>query len=64
MAAVFFLITAGFIVISTITNDTIRTEDDIENYFNLPVLAAIPERNPEAARKAEQYNYAYRKKQE
>lgn len=64
MAAVFFLITVGFIVISTITNDTIRTEDDIENYFNLPVLAAIPERNPEAARKAEQFNYAYRKKQE
>ncbi len=61
MAAVFFLITAGFIVISTITNDTIRTEDDIENYFNLPVLAAIPEKDPEAARKSEQYNYAYRK---
>ncbi len=63
MAAVFFMITAGFIVISTMTNDTIRTEDDIENYFMLPVLAAIPERDPEAARKAEQYNYAYRKKQ-
>ena len=63
-AAVFFMITAGFIVISTITNDTIRTEDDIENYFNLPVLAAIPEKNPEAAKKADQYNYAYRKKEQ
>ncbi|WP_081828194.1 YveK family protein [Oribacterium sp. FC2011] len=62
-AAVFFMITAGFIVISTITNDTIRTEDDIENYFNLPVLAAIPEKDPEAAKKADQYNYAYRKKE-
>ena len=62
-AAVFFMITAGFIVISTITNDTIRTEDDIENYFNLPVLAVIPEKNPDAAKKSEQYNYAYRKKE-
>ena len=62
-AAVFFMITAGFIVISTITNDTIRTEDDIENYFNLPVLAVIPEKNPDAAKKADQYNYAYRKKE-
>ena len=62
-AVLFFMIAAAFIVISTITNDTIRTEDDITNYFNLPVLAAIPEKNPEAAKKADQYNYAYRKKE-
>ncbi len=61
-AFMFMMVAVAGVVISTITNDTIRTEADIENYFNLPVLAAIPEKDPDAAKKSEQYNYAYRKK--
>jgi len=61
-ALAFFMVTVAGITIAMVTNDTIRTEDDIENYFHLPVLAAIPEKDPEAAKKADQYNYAYRNK--
>jgi capsular polysaccharide biosynthesis protein len=50
------------IVISTITNDAIKTEDDIEKYFGVPVLASIPEIDPEAAEKARKYGYDYRRK--
>ena len=41
-----------------VIEETIKTEDDIENYFGLPVLAAIPEKDAAAAKKSEQYNYA------
>lgn len=49
------------IVISTITNDAIKTEDDIEKYFGVPVLASIPEIDEKAAEKARHYGYDYRK---
>lgn len=39
------------VTVMTITNDTIRTEDDIHNYFGLPVLAAIPIKDANAAKK-------------
>lgn len=59
MGAVLFLLAAvAFVTIDMLTNDTIKTEDDIENYFGLPVLAAIPEKDAAAAKKSEQYNYA------
>ena len=63
IAALFaaMLVVAG-VTISMLTNDAIRTEDDIEKYFGLPVLAVIPERNSEAARKAENYSYRSRQK--
>ena len=58
MAALAFLaIAVAGITIEMLTNDTIKTEDDIENYFGIPVLAAIPERDANAAKKAEQYSY-------
>lgn len=37
-----FLIAAAWITYNTVTDDAIRTEDDIEKNFGLPVLAAIP----------------------
>lgn len=59
IAALLFLMAAvAFVTIDMLTNDTIKTEDDIENYFGLPVLAAIPEKDAVAAKKSEQYNYA------
>lgn len=59
IAALLFLMAAvAFVTIDMLTNDTIKTEDDIENYFGLPVLAAIPEKDAAAAKKSEQYNYA------
>ena len=59
IAALLFLMAAvAFVTIDMLTNDTIKTEDDIENYFGLPVLAAIPEKDATAAKKSEQYNYA------
>lgn len=58
MAALLFLLAAvAFVTIDMLTNDTIKTEDDIENYFGLPVLAAIPEKDAVAAKKSEQYSY-------
>ncbi len=50
MAALLFLAVAvAGITIEMLTNDTIKTEDDIENYFGVPVLAAIPEKDSAAA---------------
>lgn len=58
MAALAFLaIAVAGITIEMLTNDTIKTEDDIENYFGIPVLAAIPEKDAAAAKKVEQYSY-------
>ena len=58
IAALLFLMAAvAFVTIDMLTNDTIKTEDDIENYFGLPVLAAIPEKDAAAAKKSEQYSY-------
>lgn len=63
IAALLFLMAAvAFVTIDMLTNDTIKTEDDIENYFGLPVLAAIPEKDAVAAKKSEQYNYAANQK--
>ena len=38
------VIAAGIIVVRTIINDTIRSEDDVEKYLGIPVLASIPDR--------------------
>lgn len=56
-ALLFLLVAVAFVTIDMLTNDTIKTEDDIENYFGLPVLATIPEKDAAAAKKSEQYNY-------
>lgn len=37
------VLVCGFVVRKVIMNDTIQSEDDVEKYLGLPVLAAIPE---------------------
>lgn len=55
------LLVCGGIMISIITNDAIKTEDDIEKYFGVPVLASIPEIDEKAVEKARHYGYGHRK---
>lgn len=35
---------AGVVILMTVMNDSIRSEDDIERYLNIPALASIPDR--------------------
>lgn len=42
-----FVLVCGFIVMEVLMNDTIRTEDDVEKYLGLTVLAMVPERKGE-----------------
>ena len=49
------MLMVGMITVSMVTNDSIKTEDDIEKYFELPVLAVIPEKNAKAAREEKAY---------
>ena len=37
------MIVCGYITLTVTLNDTIRSEDDVEKYLELPVLATIPE---------------------
>ena len=50
------MLMVGMITVSMVTNDSIKTEDDIEKYFELPVLAVIPEKNAKAAREEKAYD--------
>jgi capsular polysaccharide biosynthesis protein len=36
------LIAAAFIIIGVVKDDSIRSEDDVEKYLNLPILSAVP----------------------
>lgn len=46
-AAVGFCLVCGLIVLQVLMNDTVRTEDDVERYLGLTVLAMVPERENE-----------------
>lgn len=35
---------AGVVILMTVMSDSIRSEDDIERYLNIPTLASIPDR--------------------
>ena len=50
-AALGMLIVCGITVLQVEMNDSIRSEDDIEKYLGLSVLAFIPEQNDEKHRK-------------
>lgn len=56
------MLMVGMITVSMVTNDSIKTEDDIEKYFDLPVLAVIPEKNAKAARAEKGYGGEYRRR--
>lgn len=47
LAAAFLV--CALIVLQVILNDTIRTEEDVEKYLQLSILAAVPEREEERA---------------
>ena len=47
LAAVFL------ICVAVILNDSIQTEDDIERYLQLPVLAVIPDKNGSSRKSAD-----------
>ncbi len=38
------ILSAGIVVVVTIMNDTMKTEDDIEKYLGMPTLAVVPDR--------------------
>lgn len=48
-AMIGFVAVCGVIVLEVLMNDTIRTEDDVEKYLGLTVLAMVPEREGEIA---------------
>ena len=39
-----FVIAAGVVVVMTIMDDTIKTEDDVERYLGIPTLSSVPDR--------------------
>ena len=41
------VLVCGVIVIQVIMNDTVRTEEDVERYLGLSVLASVPLREGE-----------------
>lgn len=52
----------GVIVLRILMNDTIRTEDDVEKYLGLTVLATVPLREAEESRKKKSISRAAAKK--
>ncbi|MBQ6105170.1 MAG: polysaccharide export protein [Lachnospiraceae bacterium] len=55
-AAIGFLLICGIIVLRFITDDTIKSDTDIEKYLHLPVLGTIPlDENEEPKRKRSEY---------
>lgn len=38
------ILSAGIIILLTLMDDTIKSEEDIENYLGLTTLASIPDR--------------------
>jgi len=53
-AMIGFVAVCGLIVLEVLMNDTIRTEDDVEKYLGLTVLAMVPEREGEVFEDKEQ----------
>ena len=45
------LLVCGFIVVRVILNDTVKSEEDVSKYLDLPVLAVIPKKDGNEYRK-------------
>lgn len=45
------LLAIVWIVVSMLVNDTMTTEDDVEKYLNLTVLASVPDRGADAGKR-------------
>lgn len=48
---VFMLLVCGLLTVRVVTNDTIKTEEDVNKYLNLPVLAVIPKKSDKGDKK-------------
>lgn len=46
-AAAGFLLVCGVVILEVLMNDTVRTEEDVEKYLGLTVLAMVPQRKGE-----------------
>ncbi|MDO5416762.1 MAG: Wzz/FepE/Etk N-terminal domain-containing protein [Lachnospiraceae bacterium] len=53
------LLACGIIVLLSVMNDTIKTEDDIEKYLGLTVLGSIPDWEKKSKRGYGSYGYGY-----
>ena len=53
-ALICFMAAVGLIALSVIMDDTVKTEDDVENYFGMSVLAVVPMNAEEAASERKQ----------
>ena len=50
-----FLLACGIIILRFVTDDTIKTDEDVEKYLSLPVLGSIPLDDSEPKRKRSEY---------
>lgn len=61
VAGMFFI--CSMLAVSLIMDDTIRTEEDVERYLGLSVLAAVPNREGESVKKIHKSNKKAEKKE-
>lgn len=52
-ALIGFLLTAAYITVRQILNDAVKSEEDVEKYLQLTVLASLPDRSEGKAGKRE-----------
>ena len=55
------LIAAAWAFLKEITDTTIKSEDDIEKYFSIPIVGSIPNLEEVEGDDGYKYNYAYRR---
>lgn len=56
------ILSAGVVILMTIMDDSIRSEDDIERYLKIPTLASIPDRKDYVSDKAKKKTRRKRKR--
>ncbi len=58
------LIAAAWVFLKEMTDTTIKSEDDIEKYFSIPIVGSIPNLEEVEGDDGYKYNYAYRRNSE
>ena len=56
------LLAIVIVTVSSVTNDAIQTEDDVEKYLNLTVLASVPDRGKSSSQKSSKKSSKKKKK--
>ncbi len=62
VAVIAFILSYGLFLISFVVDDRIRTENDIQNYLGLTILADIPNTSDGKRKSKYKYGYGYRKR--